>query len=358
MENNDKLIGENIKENTLQDEAGEKRKKKWNLWRVVVAVIVIACVFWLIFGFLTKPDNSIPKTYDEIMEKIPATAEKGVALDIGGTKVSEDIWNFYLMRNARNYASIMGAELSGIDWTEKGDDKQSALEIVKYNAINDILSNVSVSLRADEWGISLTDEEKGKITDLDYQKQVYGDKVYERLCIKDEKDFSALRESILLEEKISLIVGADPQKYADGENLKKFADNRCASVITIEIPKGEDGKALERINGIRKRIRNGEEFDKLWLEVMGEFYKKQISVNPTAPYVSMIFKNGIAQSHKEMETEALNLEIGAVSDIVETDYSYIIMQRVIGYTEILNKVVSETDLKINKDIIGNSTVKP
>ena len=352
MENNDKLIGENIKENTLQDETGEKRKKKWNLWRVVIAVIVTACVFWLIFGFLTKPDNSIPKTYDEIMEKIPNTAEKGIALDIGGAKISEDIWNFYLMRNARNYASIKGAELSEIDWTDESDEKQTALEIVKYNAINDILSNASVSLRADEWGISLNDEEKVKITELDYQKQVYGDKVYERLGIKDEKDFATLRESMILEEKISLIVGADPQKYAEGENLKKFADNRSASVITIEIPKGEDGKAQERINGLRKRIHNGEDFDKLWLEVMGEFYKKQISVNPTAPYVSMIFKNGIAQSHKEMETAALNLKI------VETDYSYVIMKRVIGYTEILNKVVSETDIKINKDIIGKSTVTP
>ncbi len=343
-------------ENSTYEVKSEKRKRKWNFFRVLLALVLVVCVFWLIFGFLTKPDNSKPVTYRELLDSNPIITENGVAIIVDGVKVKESIWNYYFMQNVKDYVSSTGVELSEINWGAE-HEKGTVLEFIKYNAINDILVNIAITSKANEWGISLTDEDLGKLTELDGLKKVYGDRIYEEYAIADEMDFDIIRKNILLEEKVRAAVGMDTEKYADGENLTEYADGESATVKVIEIPKEYADTGKSYIKQVKARLEKREAFDKLWKETVAEFNKNRQIGEDDKPDVLYVYKDGVAKSYEEMENAVLSLEIGGVSDVVETDYSYMVLKRIAGYTEVVNMIISECDIKLNKEIIDSTTVE-
>lgn len=348
-----------FEEMETQDQNKDKtisKKFKWNFFRILLAAIVIICVFWLIFGFIKEPDDAGAQTYTGLVESSPIITEKNVALTIDNTKISEDVWSYYLNRSARMYATNAGADISQINWNDKNAEDVKPIEVVKYNAIKEIVRTFSVAGIAPKLDIELSDKDKNILTELDGQKEIHGEKVYEELGIKEKESFDIIRTAVILEEKVREKISGDVEKYTDGKKIDEYADNQSGTFKIIEIPKEDDDTAKDRISAVKKRLDNREEFDKLWTEVMGEFYKKFLYEDRTTPEIVYIYKNGVAKSHKNMETSGLELEIGEVSDVIETDYSYMILKRVEGYTEIVNMITQECDVKLNKEILDKSMV--
>ncbi len=333
------------------------RKFKWNFFRILIAGAVVICVFWLIFGFLKKPDNAGARTYQGFLDSNPVIAEDGVALTIDNMKISEDVWNYYFNKSAKSYATSVGAEISEVRWNDKNDEGEKPVEIVKYNAIKELIRTFSVAAIAPKMDIELSEEDRNTLTELDGQKEIYGEKVYEELGIKNRESFDIIRTNVILEEKVREEISSDAGKYIDGKEFEDYADNQSGTFKIIEIPKEDDDTAKNRINAVRKRLDKREDFDKLWTEVMGEFYKKFLYEDRTTPETVYIYKDSVAKSHKNMEISGLELKIGEISDVIETDYSYMILKRVEGYTEIVNMITGECDVKLNKELLDKSTIK-
>ena len=334
-----------------------KRKLKWNFFRILFAGIVIVCIFWLIFGFIKKPDSAETQTYQGLLKSSPIISEKGVALTIDNTKINEDVWTYYLNRAAKNYATSVGVEISKIKWDEKNDEGDIPLEIVKYNAIKDIVRTFSVAAIAPKLGIELSEDDKNILTELDGLKELHGEKVYEVLGIKNKESFDIIRTNVILEEKVREKISGNPGDYTDGKKIEDYADNQSGTFKIIEIPKEDDDSAKEQIEAIKKRLDKREDFDKLWTEVMGEFYRKFLYEDRTTPEIMYMYRDSVAKSHEKMEASGLELNLGEISGVIETDYSYMILKRVEGYTEIANMITDECDVKLNREVLETTIIK-
>ncbi len=350
--------GRDVIEDTTENASNEeKSNKKRNLiiGGILAGILVIGLIILLVSS-LTKQENSKSENYTQIMENNPEITEKGVAFQVNGMQVNDTAWNYYLMSAAANYANEFGAAIEDIDWNKKNDTGETALEQIKYDAMKTVISNASAVSFADVWEITLTESDKSIIdVDLDYWKQIYGDDVYKALNVKDEKNYRELYENVLLQRKVINAVVENPEKYIPGVDLAKYANDNSATVKMMGMTKGEDevttNKAKNAVEEMKKRLDGGEKFDKVWLEN----YQEMTGMTAEEPTVETIYKDG--NTEKNVEKAALALKVGEISEIVETEYSYVIIMRVAGYTEVENYVIDESDININKSMIDGSKVK-
>lgn len=348
---------EMVKTEEVLDEAGAKSNKKRNLIiAAILAAVIVIGVLALIFSSLSRPDNSEAQSYGELMDN-PEITESGVAFEINGMKVGEDIWNYYFLSAAKNYANQNGGvTLSEIDWDKKDENGETVLEKVKFDAMKEIISNAAAVSRAEEWGIKLTDEDLNIIdVDLDYWKQVYGDDIYEELGMKNEQNFREIYGNILLQRRVLETASEDIEKYLPDVSLADYANDKSATVKIIGTTKDEENSsqntAKEEIEELKARLDGGEDFDALWLET----YEKLTGIKAEKPTTETVYKDG--NTEENVKAAALALKIGETSDIIETSYSYMIVTRVAGYTELENYIMNESDVNINKSIIKSSKVK-
>lgn len=338
-------------------EATKKNKKRNLIIGIILAAVIVIGVLALIFSSLNKPDNSDAVSYTDIMENNPEITEKDAAFEVNGNKVGKEIWDYYFSSAAKTYANANGGvTLEEIDWDKKDEDGQTALEKVKYDAMSQIIRNAAVSSYAKDWGISLTDEDLNLIeVDLDYWKQVYGDDIYKELGVKDEATFRAVYKDVLLSNRVLNTVSDEPEKYLKGVDLTKYANNRSATIKILGVTKGEgtsvNDNAKAEIDDIKARLDAGEDFDALWLES----YESMTGMAAEKPTMETVYENG--PTEENVAKAALALSIGETSDVIETSYSYVIITRVAGYTEIENYMVAESDVGINKSMIKESKVK-
>ncbi len=336
-------------------EASAKRKRN-RVIGIVLAGIVVLGVIAVIFSSLSKPDNFDAVTYNQVMESNPEITEEGVAFEVNGMAVDDVAWNYYFMAEATGYANGLGVAVDDVKWDKKGDNGEIPLETVKYDAMKAIVSNAAAVSLAEEWGIELTTDELNIIDiDLDYWKQVYGKDVYKELNMKDEENYRKIYKDLLLQRKVIETVGENPEKYLKGVKLEKYANNQSATVKIIGINKGEDETTAERmkakIETIKTRLDGGEAFDKLWLEN----YLDTTGMELEEPTVERVYKDGSLD--KEIEEGALALKIGETSGVIESDYSYAIVTRIAGYTEVENYIMDESDVHINKNLIESTSIK-
>ena len=353
-------------EKPIDEKTGFFSKRRNLIVTIISAAIVIAVVLFLIFFKLSAPSTEIPQSYSALLDNYSDFSSKDSALSVNGTEVKNEVWDYYLLTAARNYADSTGKKLEDINWNETDENGQTLLDKVKYEALSSIIKNKAITGKAKEWGVSLTKEDKNIIdVDLDYWKQAYGDDMYEKLGIKDEATYREIMTGVLLEQKIQSEVKENPDKYLKkSEDKDKFATSSAATIEIIEKTKGEDGKstaesAKSTIEEVKSRLDKGEKFDALWLEYMKEEYAQYGMDDPSKVQSVVLYKGQVADAYKNVEETALSLKIGEISKIVETDYSYAIIKRVAGYTELENMVVADAanDIQINKSKINSDKIK-
>ncbi len=354
MENRDILSTENT-----EKELSDKAKRDKLRWGIILAFVLVAFILWLIFGFLSKPRKFAPENYSELIENTPKITENQVAFRINDVNISEDIWNYYFMREAEDYAYANNTTVEKIAWDSRDKNSQSVIEKVKYDAAVKLVADMTVNLKAQEWGVSLTDEDREEMIELDVQNQLLGDDAYKKLGIKDEKTYSVIRDYLILKDKVRQEVSLDIKKYIKDINTAELANNKSATIKVIEIPIGEGNvhkeNARAKAEEVKERLLKGDNFDTVWKEVARAYIANQDDME--TPMVASIYKDSVAKSHKNMEEAALNLQINEISPVIETDYSYMIVQRVEGWTEVLNMLIFDADISINKSIIEKSNLR-
>lgn len=331
----------------------------------IVGVLLLAAIITLCYNFVFK---------------VP-TDGSAVILSSGKDKMIEDDFRYFMVGEAYKiqYAKLLEKvqqldENAGDDaitnimkeysWdTVDEETGKTYAEMAKENALNAALRQFVSLKKAEEFGVTLTDEEKAQVNSFaDNNKTQYGDE-YEKVLISN--GLKSHEQSIKMFES-SQIIGNLTRKFTEDPasvgvtDLSELADYAAADsatvkhilLVTTDEETGEemsdDKKAEVRAKAeeILARAKNGEDFDAL---------VEEFNEDPGESDEGYTF--GPGEMVPEFETASFNLKIGEISDIVETSYGYHIIKRLAGFNDLQNKWIKEANVKIHRRALNKVVVQ-
>lgn len=292
------------------------------------------------------------------------------AMKIGGYSVPVDVFKFFATNNALNYQyglyqSKKITDLDSFDWNAV--DKESGLthtEIVKIKTVRSLVPIATVVAEADKRGVKLTDEEAQEIkTSVEQIKQSYGDALSDALKgsgYDSIEQYESLMMFQKLYEKAFNAFHEDPVSYVKNfKNAEEFLSDDKVTVkhVLLTFPEGvtkeSDAEAkaetLKKAEEVLKKAKAGEDFDKL-LEEYNE--------DPGQGKNGYTFSND-GTMVQEFADASFKLEVGDISEIVETSYGYHIVKRVERvadfeeYTDLLEKNLT---VKVNRKVYVSTPI--
>lgn len=251
---------------------------------------------------------------------------------VNGEKISESEFNYFLVGVANEMANAAQTENAGNFWDTEIDG-QKATEVAKEKALEGAITFHVYRTKAKELGIKLTKEDKDTIAaERNRIIEQYGKTMYElqleASCLTDDL-YSSLLEMSYYSQKLyqhfsEQLAEANEEEMREYYN-QNFVKAKHILITTQDATTGapfsaeQKAEAKAKIDGILAQIRAGADFDALMHEHCQD---PGLETNPDG-YV--FTKN---QMVKEFETAAFALEVGQISDVVESSYGYHIIQRV------------------------------
>ena len=269
-----------------------------------------------------------------------------------GIEVSGAYYGYYFMSVYNEKLQEASAEMS-----EEGADSSAAPEIdkeeIKKEAIKRVVATKMASEKAKEEGIVLSTEDNANISSM--MEQITTS------VSQNGMTFSAFCQ--VMETSADGIEQVLTDEYLGNLYYAKLVSDEFVSAKHILVEAADESakpEALSKIKDIQAKINAGEDFDKLM---------KEFSTDPglqTQPN-GYTFTKG--QMVEPFEKASFALEVGGVSDIVETDYGYHIIKRIdtsisgvasalteAATPEISEKIGAEKD-KLSKDVKVEETKK-
>ncbi len=375
----------------------QRLKKLASKISVIVAAIVVIFAIWHVcvtngIGSNTVVSNPIEARlmsrddetakYDIKYENPVMSIVKGKdapALTINNVGVSRGLLQYMTNSMALNevVALIQSGEkvdLNNFDWNaEKKGTKLSYLEYVKGQAVNSLVTYCALLSEGKKNGVNFTEKDEKELSDwIDGLKQQYGDQydeVLKKSGYDDEKTLIEFQRIQALMQMVYNDIFENAEKYVSLEDAKNMADESKitakhimitpdSSEITEELDEEEAKKELEeevdsakkKAEDVLAKIKAGEDFDELMAANSGD------SQQPKSGYT---FSNDEKNLPKEFVDAAFELELGEVSDVVETSFGYHIIKRVdrmLSADECLDVINKKSKTKLNKNIYDNMSV--
>lgn len=244
--------------------------------------------------------------------------------------------------------------VNNFDWSKKNADGVSYSQAAKNAAFDQATMVYVKAAKAKEMGIGLTEEEEQQmragISQAKTQfesEEAFLKMLNENYFFKDEQayaDFYILYQNAL---KFDSEYQQDPSKFiTDEAALAEYLNDDTASVKHILIktvddsnqPLPEEQVALARAKAEEalSRAKAGEDFDALIDE-----YNQDPG--------QMQNKNGYAFGKGEMlaefETASFALGVNEISELVETDFGYHIIKRIVGLSELEQQMLKEAKVR-------------
>lgn len=372
-----------------------KRKKMKNgliITAVIAAIIAIMAYFVCategfggstavnkpIFASETEEGNSFLKALktDNIKYENPAVAafekvtgkNKDIALTINGEKVPKDLFNFVVNSSGINsvYTLVqmqMISDVSGFDWNRVEETSGlSYLELSKGMAMDTLIPIYATIAEGKKNGVVLDDEDEKKITDwVDEQKKNYGDQFEEILHksgYESEETLAEIQRIQVYMQKVYDDMSKDISKYVSKEVKSQLSDDKVTvKHILVEFEKDETGTVTDEGKAAAKKeaeevlakVNNGEDFDKLI---------EQHNDDPGATAEGYTFAND-GSMVQEFADASFALEVGGVSEIVETTYGYHIikrLERAITADEYIENLKNTVDVRVKKGVYNNINI--
>ena len=355
----------------------------------LVVAVIIYCICYINSVGLTSAVNTLPP--DEVSqegeivkaEKLNIKFENPFitmfegkagttvsAVKTGDYALTADVFRYFLTNEALNYEyklyqSKKISDLNSFDWNEI--DKNSGLthtEIVKIKAVRTILPIISVISEAQKRGITLSEEETKEVTSfIEQVKTSYGDKLEETLKksgYEDIKQLESVQKFQKIYEKAFNAFYDDPVSYVKHfENVEDVLTDDKVTVkhILIQFPEGitnasedtEKAETLKKADDVLAKAKSGEDFDKLI---------EEYNQDPGQGKNGYTFSND-GTMVQDFADASFKLEIGQISELVETPYGYHIIKRIeriadfAEYTELLTK---NSKIKVNRKIYSETPV--
>ncbi|MBQ9737840.1 MAG: peptidylprolyl isomerase, partial [Clostridia bacterium] len=373
-----------------------KKYKKGIIVASIIAAIVAICAFFICYtegvGGNTVVNNPLPLedesatqaetgfwgnlATDNIRYENPAVSlfenvigkNKNVALKVNGLPVSKGVFNYAVNSMAYNTAGYLLqtgfiTDINEFDWDKIEEESGlSYKEMAKALAVNAVSSMYSIISEGEKHGIVLDEADKAEAKEwLETQKANYGDEfemVLKSNGYDSEESLLEMYTAQILANKIYKDMESNMSDYITPQiEAQVSGDKVTVKHILIAFKNEEDGTvsdnakadAKEKAEMVLAKVKAGEDFDKL-IEEYNE--------DPGATSDGYTFANDgtMVQSFADA---SFALEIGAVSELVETNYGYHIIKRMERavtldeYTQLLQKTV---DITLKKGVFDNTDI--
>ena len=264
-------------------------------------------------------------------------------LVINGEAVTGGEFNFVLDTLKTQIATEMNFDAAiEENWSTVEVDNRKAIDVAKDKAIDEFVMIYVQAKKADELGISLTAEELAYADQnfTAYIEQTYGgasgveDQLKKWQVTKDtlkeffRKNFLATKVQnhyVTEDEKITNITEEEMQAQYENAKNEYFNSAVTAKHILILFEDAQRGisrtkeEAKAEAQAILDRVKAGEDFDTLMRQ-----YSEDAETSFDAGYS---FSHNDGQFVQAFDDGAYALEVGEVSELVETEYGYHIIKR-------------------------------
>lgn len=254
---------------------------------------------------------------------------------VGGDKITKEEFDYFLTSVKAQIESEQGADLPEDFWETAEIDGKRVLETAKEKALEEAVKTKLSRKKALEAGIKITSEQRQDINNRigqilakygnegtdDYLKQFGLNKSLFEKVLEDNYYRQNLMESLT--------------EDVDEAAAKDFFNNKIVRVKHILIMTvDEQGQPLEieaveaaktKAEGLLEQLKAGADFDKY----VAEYSEDRGSASqPDGYYVGKKFALGMQGGMvPAFETASLELEVGGISELVETNFGYHIIKR-------------------------------
>lgn len=327
--------------------------------------------------------------------------EENVVAMVDDKEIMLDEVTVYL----RELESLFEMQYGPNIWDQADQDGKKVTELVKEMAVDSAIRGYIMEQKAAKEGIELSEEELTEIDDNVKQYFEYADpakiednnitedmikkiftanKYNQKLMEAEMKDFTVDKEKVLedIGEDLNYKKYAVIQEFGY-EGASEQVRARHILISTLDesnnpLPEEEKAKAKEKAEDILAKAKAGEDFAAL---------AKEYSEDPGSKDNGGEYTFTRGRMVDEFEDTAFNLEIGEISDLVETNYGYHIIkveektpgteediqelkdyeksvedqmseyQKQTSFEEIYNTWKDEYDIEINKDLLKSIKVQ-
>lgn len=252
---------------------------------------------------------------------------EGVVAVINDEKVLTEEAKLYLART-----KIQFEQKGGKDIWETPFDGRSAIEIANERALESVIRTKVLKLKAQEMGISLTEEDKKKALEIvDQVKKLFADqqfdsKLIENMLLDDYLANKKLFEQVAFEPDQSKVDAQVEETLGEYKNQNLDDILKKASIQSIiiytkdietdkEYDEAKKQKAKEKAEEALKSAKAGEKFSSII-----EKYTEDENTKKGA----LVIQKG--EYDMEMEKVIYALKPGDISDIIKTDKGYAIVK--------------------------------
>lgn len=319
-------------------------------------IIVLSSIFLMSCGkSATNPDritdNNISENTENI-EKYNSAINDGtntvlnndVVASVNGEELKAKDFGYYIYNNAviQMYKedSNTTEDVTTFDWSKTNKDGIALRDVVVENAIEDAINDVVFRQSAENSGflISGAEKEADELVNGSIERQ--GEEQFKvsanLVGVSDAETYKKIYTNISVFEGVAEDFQNNPEKYVtDISVLSNFIGNKGASVQHILILNDTEN-ASQVAADVLQKAKNGEDFVELMKQYNDDTSEKETGY--TFPEGEMV---------PSFETAAFSLKIGEISDIVESDYGFHIIKRIVGAYELQNFWRSEADVQIS-----------
>lgn len=257
---------------------------------------------------------------------------KQTVATVNGTDISAEFYLFYLTQVKKQMNS------GGVEdfWDTAELEGKKLIETAREKALDEVINAVIIEQKAKEQGITITKDEESSINSqvTSMSAQLGSRDKYNEWLKEQGLTDELYRRFIKINYLSQKLMNADDIQVTDAD-IKEYYEKNIARVKHIlvlttdsnnsPLSDEEVAKKREEAEGLLKRAKDGEDFDKLVEEYSEDPGSKS---QPDGYYLGKGFILGSQGSMvSEFEEASLALKVGEVSDIVETTYGFHIIKR-------------------------------
>lgn len=259
-----------------------------------------------------------------------------VLANVDGAQITKAEFALYLLQienNMLSQAGISTQDQAEAYWQTEVDGK-NAVETAKDTAMEQVILTKLKCLKAEELNVSLTDEEKESINQqIGSQISEMGGRSVFQAELKNigtnEDAYIAFMEDMYLASKVDSALSEMPEYSVSEDEARENVKNtyiRAKHILisTVDATTGaalsdeEKAEAKAKADDIYKQISDGADFDTLMNEN---------SQDPGLANSPDGYEFGKGQMVKEFEDASFALEVGEVSEPIESSFGYHIIKR-------------------------------
>lgn len=310
-----------------------------------------------------KYENPIVTAFEKIIGK-----NKDAAIKINGIAVDKDVVTFAtnsLGLNTVSYLMQLGivGDVDNFDWNGVEEETGlSYLELSKGMAIENLVPIYAVIAEGEKRGIVFDKDDEKQITDwIAQQKEAYGEE-FEEILKKsgyaDEETLYEMQKIQLYMQKVYMDIEENISGYVTPQIKASLGDDMVTvKHILVQFEADDEGnitdqtkaKAKAEAEEVLAKVKAGSDFDKLI---------EEYNDDPGMTDEGYTFAND-GTMVQEFTDASFALEVGAVSELVETTYGYHIikrMERAVTADDYIDILSDTVDVKIKKGVFDKVSV--